>query len=115
MDSETRSDAAGGCPHCGPSHGETSPAAPVASKPAIAAGAYVCPMHPQVEQGTPGSCPICGMALEPRVVTLDEAPTPELDDMTLRLKGAIVPAAIVFLLAMSSSWRQHLFAGAVSE
>ncbi len=41
---------------------------------------YTCPMHPEVVQDGPGSCPICGMALEPRVTTLDEQ-NPELDDM----------------------------------
>ena len=44
---------------------------------------YTCPMHPEVVQLGPGSCPICGMALEPRTVTLDET-NPELDDMTRR-------------------------------
>jgi Cu+-exporting ATPase len=45
---------------------------------------YTCPMHPQIRQVGPGSCPICGMALEPEVATLDTLPNPELADMTLR-------------------------------
>jgi Cu+-exporting ATPase len=45
---------------------------------------YTCPMHPEVVQQGPGACPICGMALEPRVVTLDDAPNPELADMQRR-------------------------------
>jgi Cu+-exporting ATPase len=43
---------------------------------------YTCPMHPQIRQVGPGSCPICGMALEPLTVTADSGPNPELADMT---------------------------------
>src|SRR5262245_1947540 len=39
---------------------------------------YTCPMHPEVRQRGPGSCPKCGMALEPEMVTEDEGPNPEL-------------------------------------
>ncbi len=46
---------------------------------------YVCPMHPQVRQRGPGTCPICGMALEPESVTLEDKPDPELVDMSRRL------------------------------
>ena len=54
-------------------------------KPAVPEGAiYTCPMHPQIRQVGPGSCPICGMALEPELATLDTAPNPELADMTRR-------------------------------
>jgi P-type Cu+ transporter len=53
--------------------------------PELAAGTiYTCPMHPQIRQVGPGSCPICGMALEPEVASLDAAPNPELADMTRR-------------------------------
>src|SRR4030088_1737609 len=45
---------------------------------------YTCPMHPQIRQIGPGSCPICGMALEPEVASLDAPPNPELADMTRR-------------------------------
>jgi Cu+-exporting ATPase len=45
---------------------------------------YTCPMHPQIRQVGPGSCPICGMALEPEVASLDTPPNPELADMTRR-------------------------------
>ncbi len=45
---------------------------------------YTCPMHPQIRQEGPGSCPICGMALEPETITLDDRPGPELIDMTRR-------------------------------
>jgi P-type Cu+ transporter len=45
---------------------------------------YTCPMHPQIRQVGPGTCPICGMALEPEVASLDAQPNPELADMTRR-------------------------------
>jgi Cu+-exporting ATPase len=58
-------------------------------------------MHPQIVRDAPGSCPICGMALEPRVIAPEDAPNPELHDMTRRFVGSIVPAAVVLLLGMS--------------
>src|SRR5881392_415423 len=45
---------------------------------------YTCPMHPEIVRDKPGACPICGMALEPTIVTLDSGPNPELTDMTRR-------------------------------
>jgi P-type Cu+ transporter len=60
-------------------------AGPGAKIPEAQPGAiYTCPMHPEVRQVGPGSCPICGMALEPETVTLDDKPDPELVDMTRR-------------------------------
>jgi len=47
---------------------------------------YTCPMHPQVRQSGPGACPICGMALEPDVITADAPPNAELADFTWRFK-----------------------------
>lgn len=44
---------------------------------------YTCPMHPEIVRNQPGPCPICGMALEPMTVSLDDK-NPELDDMTKR-------------------------------
>jgi Cu+-exporting ATPase len=46
---------------------------------------WTCPMHPEIRRNGPGSCPICGMALEPAEVSLDDAPNPELVDFTRRL------------------------------
>ncbi|MGY4366880.1 Cu+-exporting ATPase [Bradyrhizobium sp. LB1.3] len=58
---------------------------------------YTCPMHPDVRQVGPGSCPICGMALEPEVASLDSGPNPELADMTRRfwIGGALALPAVV--------------------
>jgi Cu+-exporting ATPase len=68
-------------------------------KAAVPEGAiYTCPMHPQIRQVGPGHCPICGMALEPEVATLDAPPNPELADMTRRFwigLGLSVPAVVL--------------------
>src|SRR6201999_109175 len=61
---------------------------------------YTCPMHPEVRQVGPGSCPICGMALEPEQVSLDDAPDPELIDMTRRFWIAAALTVPVFVLEM---------------
>ncbi len=57
-------------------------------------------MHPEVRQVGPGSCPICGMALEPEQVSLDDAPDPELIDMTRRFWIALALTVPVFALEM---------------
>jgi Cu+-exporting ATPase len=82
------------------------PAAFLASSPPGAAPAaddaeYTCPMHPEVVQRGPGTCPLCGMALEPRTVALDDEANPELTDMTRRLRVSAVLSVPLFLLAMS--------------
>lgn len=64
-------------------------------------GTHTCPMHPEVVQDQPGSCPVCGMALEPRTITLDESGNPELTDMMRRFKVSLALTLPVFLLAMS--------------
>jgi Cu+-exporting ATPase len=74
---------------------------PVALAPAVTKVEYTCSMHPQIVRNEPGNCPICGMALEPRTVTGEEGPSPELVDMTRRLWIAAVLALPVFLIAMS--------------
>jgi Cu+-exporting ATPase len=62
---------------------------------------YTCPMHPEIVRPEPGSCPICGMDLEPRTVTADEGPSPELRAMSRRFRASLVLTAPVFILAMS--------------
>jgi Cu+-exporting ATPase len=66
---------------------------------------WTCPMHPQVRQDQPGACPICGMALEPEMVSADQGPSAELTDMTRRFWIAFALTAPVFILEMGG----HLF------
>ncbi|HEX9628574.1 MAG TPA: copper-translocating P-type ATPase [Pyrinomonadaceae bacterium] len=59
---------------------------------------YTCPMHPEIVRNAPGSCPICGMALEPRTVSLDEEENPELTQMSRRFwvcVGLSIPLLII--------------------
>ena len=71
--------------------------------PAHAGGSdveYTCPMHPEIVQIGPGSCPICGMALEPKEISLDDQPDPEFIDMKRRFLISAVLTLPVFVLAM---------------
>ena len=72
---------------------------------------YTCPMHPEIVRDAPGSCPICGMALEPRVVTLEES-NRELDDMWRRFRYSLVLTAptLAFMLSdmLPAQPLQHL-------
>lgn len=85
---------------------------------------YTCPMHPQVRQVGPGSCPICGMALEPLVATRESGPNEELIDMSRRFWTGLAMSMPVLILEMgghltgltellgqhSSNWLQLAFA-----
>jgi Cu+-exporting ATPase len=70
------------------------------SAPANTDAVYTCPMHPEIRQHGPGSCPICGMALEPLEVTAEAAPNHELQDMTRRFWIGLILALPVFVLEM---------------
>lgn len=61
---------------------------------------YTCPMHPEVRQHGFGTCPKCGMALEPEVAQMDEGPNPELADMTRRFWVAAIASLPVMALGM---------------
>nr|WP_281271736.1 heavy metal translocating P-type ATPase [Hephaestia caeni] len=63
---------------------------------------WTCPMHPEIRREAPGSCPICGMALEPLIATADAGPSPELADMTRRFWIGLLLALPVFVLEMGS-------------
>jgi len=85
---------------------------------------YTCPMHPEIRQVGPGSCPICGMALEPLMVSAEHGPNPELIDMTRRFWIGLVITLPVLALEMgghltnlhmllgkqTSNWLQFLLA-----
>jgi Cu+-exporting ATPase len=62
---------------------------------------YTCPMHSQIRRPGPGTCPICGMALEPVETSLDEGPNEELIDMNRRFIGSLFFTVPIFLMAMS--------------
>ena len=62
---------------------------------------YTCPMHPEIRQPGPGSCPICGMALEPETVSLGDGPDPELVDMLRRFWWSALLTLPLFVYAMS--------------
>ncbi|NDG49539.1 MAG: YHS domain-containing protein, partial [Rhodospirillales bacterium] len=81
---------------------------------AVASGTiYTCPMHPQIRQPGPGSCPICGMALEPETPSAETGPNPELVDFTRRFWIGLVLTIPVFLLEMGGhlTGMMHLVGG----
>ena len=71
-----------------------------AAQPVAAGVIYTCPMHPEIRQQGPGSCPICGMALEPLAVAADQKPNPELIDMKRRFWIGLALAVPVAALEM---------------
>jgi Cu+-exporting ATPase len=80
---------------------DQKPAAP----PPPAGTIYTCPMHPEIRQVGPGSCPICGMALEPELVTAETGPNPELADMSRRFWIGLALTVPLLALEMGA----HLF------
>lgn len=88
---------------CCAMHGQASP-----PKPNPKSGQkviYICPMHPEVRQETPGVCPKCGMALEPEIITGNEETNPELIDMSRRFWIGLVLTLPVLVLEMGG----HVF------
>ncbi len=80
----------------GTHHGRHAPS----PRPISADRIYTCPMHPEIRQVGPGSCPICGMALEPADFAAGDAPNPELADMTRRFWIGTLLTLPLLLLAM---------------
>ncbi len=82
----------------------------VEAEPAIPGAIYTCPMHPEIRQEGPGSCPICGMALEPETVTAEAPPNNELIDFTRRFWVGLVLTLPVFALEMGGHLTNlHMF------
>jgi P-type Cu+ transporter len=69
---------------------------------------YTCPMHPEIRQKGPGFCPICGMALEPATVTLEEGPNQELEDMTRRFWWSLAITAPILAFMVAEFLPGHL-------
>ena len=92
-------------------------ASPAAAAPGPAGGEgaqWICPMDPEVLEAKPGACPICGMALEPRVTSEAQGRNPELEDMTRRLRVAValsVPLVALTMGGMLAGRHQLLPAG----
>jgi P-type Cu+ transporter len=75
------------------------------SEPVAAPGAmWTCPMHHEIRQQGPGTCPICGMALEPEEPSLDDAPNPELVDFTRRFWVSAALAVPLLILTMGTEF-----------
>jgi P-type Cu+ transporter len=87
------------CPHHHHHHHAQAAPAVVSSQPGAK---WTCPMHPQVVRDGPGSCPICGMALEPMTPSAAQGPNPELVDMTRRFWIGLVLTLPVFALEMGA-------------
>ncbi len=68
--------------------------------PAAAGTRYTCPMHPEIVRDAPGHCPVCGMALEPAMPSLDDEEAPELRDFTRRFWWTLPLTVAVLALAM---------------
>src|SRR3954452_11841482 len=66
---------------------------------------WVCPMHPEVVRDQPGSCPLCGMAVERRTALVEEGPSAELVDLTRRFWVSSVLAGLTLVLAMGDRAR----------
>lgn len=90
---------------------------PVSSSETKEGTLFTCPMHPEVVQDRPGSCPKCGMALEPKEQTLEQKKNPELSEMSKRFWISLVLSAPLFLISMGggmhgnqNSWLQLFLA-----
>jgi P-type Cu+ transporter len=82
------------------------PPAPPATAPMPAGTLYTCPMDPEIVQEGPGTCPLCGMALEPMMPTLDDGGSPELTDFRRRFWWSLpltMAVMAISMLAMSSA------------
>jgi Cu+-exporting ATPase len=77
-------------------------------------GQWTCPMHPEIIRDAPGSCPKCGMALEPLMPAGDDEANPELDDMTRRFRVATALALPLLAVAMGDMLPGHPVSSLVS-
>ena len=81
-------------------HGGGSATVTTQTAPAPEGAEFTCPMHPEIVQDQPGSCPICGMALEARGVPVGDEDDTELTDMNRRFRVSLLLSIPVFVLAM---------------
>lgn len=78
-----------------------------ADSPIDSQAIYTCPMHPEIRQQGPGSCPICGMALEPLMVQAEEPDNPEFIDMKRRFRWSLIFTLPVLVLGMTYWFPSH--------
>ena len=98
-----------------PTHYLTPVPAATASSPAAAVGTqWTCPMHPEIVRDGPGSCPICGMALEPMTPSAGDATNPELRDMTRRFWVGVALSLPLLALAMGRDLAPAAFAALIA-
>jgi len=90
--------------------GKGAPAAEPAPAPAGAQEQWTCPMHPQIVRDRPGSCPICGMALERRTISAEPEKNPELVEMSRRFWVATALTVPLVALAMGEMFLRDRFA-----
>jgi Cu+-exporting ATPase len=83
---------------------EPFPTLTMTARPISGPGLWTCPMHPQIVRKEPGSCPICGMALEPVTPTAGDAANPELRDMTRRFWVCAALSVPLVALAMAEDF-----------
>ncbi|MCZ7560852.1 MAG: copper-translocating P-type ATPase [Burkholderiaceae bacterium] len=86
--------------HAGHDHHAPSPAVTAPASAAPQGTIYTCPMHAEIRRNAPGHCPICGMALEPVIPSLDDDENPELRDFTRRFWWTLPLTLVVLTLAM---------------
>ncbi|HET7849246.1 MAG TPA: heavy metal translocating P-type ATPase [Pseudolabrys sp.] len=84
-------------------------------EPVIEGAIYTCPMHPEIRRQGPGSCPICGMALEPEMPSAEAGRNPELADMTRRFWIGLALSIPVMALEMGGHFGVHWLDQALSN
>lgn len=89
----------------------TEKSAPAAMPEAPPGTIYTCPMHPEIQQATPGNCPICGMSLEPMLPSLEDEENPELEDFRRRFRWTLPLTVVVTILAMAG---HRIFSGGLA-
>ncbi len=95
----------GSCHHAKP---DAKHEAPLKIASGGADAIYTCPMHPQIRQKGPGNCPICGMALEPENIAIQDGPDPELKDMSRRFWVAAILSAPLLLFSMGGHFSNEM-------
>ncbi|MGA8379822.1 MAG: heavy metal translocating P-type ATPase [Stellaceae bacterium] len=91
-----------------------APVPAATASPVASAASWTCPMHPQIVRDGPGSCPICGMALEPMTPSAGDAANPELRDMTRRFWVGVALSLPLLALAMGRDLAPAAFAALIA-